>query len=338
VLNVVIGFFFLAAAIVVIAVWLESYERKEMALNRGPFFQSLLRGGVDPLIIVDARIVLGNVYFVSSTHANKGDTDGRGQTPDDPFATLDYAVGKCTANQGDLIIALPGHVETVSSAGLLDLDVAGITLQGIGQGSLQPKIDFTTAATADVDIDAANITMRGFTFEASFADLAAVVDVNAADFTIEDCRFLAPVTDENALIWILGATANTSPRIIVRRCWFQDKDAQNTHAISLPGTSDGCIIEHNVFHGFYETAAIGAAGAVTNILIRHNLIQNTDTDADACINLAASSTGIIAYNGVGAALAGDATTNITASTGVVLIENYSVDTGDRQGVLDPIAT
>lgn len=278
---------------------------------------------------------IGNVFFVNSVN---GSATGNALSPESALSTIDAAVALCTANNGDVIVVLPGHVETVTAAGGLDLDVAGITILGIGSGTTQPKIDFTTATTADVDIDAANITIENIQFEASFADIVAVVDVNATDCTIRNCRFIAPTTDENALIWILGATSTTSSRLTVEDCWFQDKDAANTHAISLPGTSDGCVIRRNVMHGFYETAAIGAAGAVTNILVANNLIQNTDTDADACILLAASSTGIVAYNGVGAALGADATTNISCSTGCVLIQNYSVDTGDRQGILDPAAT
>lgn len=278
---------------------------------------------------------VGNVFFVDSA---TGSSSGPGYTPHNAFATIDQAVGACTANNGDLILVMPGHTETVTAAGGLDLDVAGITIRGLGQGTKMAKVDFTTANTADVDVDAADITIENIQFEASFADIAAAVDVNAANCTIRNCKFLSPTTDENAVIWILGATSTTSNYLTVEGCWFEGKDAANTHAISLPGTSNGCVIKNNVFHLFAETAVIGAAGAVTNILIQGNLIQNADTDADACINLAASSTGIVAYNGVGAALAADATTNITASTGVVLIENYSVDTGDRQGVLDPAAT
>jgi hypothetical protein len=52
----------------------------------------------------------------------------------------------------------------------------------------------------------------------------------------------------------------------------------------------------------------------------------------------ANTTGIGARNVVGAALGCNATTNITVGSSAVLAENYSVDVGDRQGVLDPIAT
>ena len=51
----------------------------------------------------------------------------------------------------------------------------------------------------------------------------------------------------------------------------------------------------------------------------------------------ASCTGIVANNRIGIALAGDATTGVSADA-CALLENYVVDTGDRQGVLDPAAT
>lgn len=282
---------------------------------------------------------VGSHFFVNSAHAAAGTSSGHGYTPDAPLTTIDAAVALCTANAGDIIWVGPGHVETVSAAGGLDLDVAGITIRGIGNGSLQPKVDLTTADTADVDIDAANITIENLQFEASFADIAAVIDVNSDDCTIRNCRFLAPVATENAKIWILGATAAGSDRLTVEGCYFSDKDTANTHAISLAdGTADGVTIKDCIMHGFYETAAIGGTGALTNITILNNYILNADTDADACIALSGSPTGIVARNIVGSALACNATTNINVGAGCVLAENYSVDIGDRQGVLDPAGT
>src|SRR5262245_489587 len=122
-----------------------------MPITRSPFLASRVYGHGD-LIIADARFGPANIFFVQSTHANAGDAANKGQTPDQPFATLDYAIGRCTADQGDVIIVLPGHVETVSAAGELDIDVAGITIVGVGSGSKQPKVVLDTATTADVDI------------------------------------------------------------------------------------------------------------------------------------------------------------------------------------------
>ena len=77
----------------------------------------------------------GKVYWVSSVNGSNGN-DGTFQKP---FGTLDYAVGRCTANAGDIIVAMPGHVETVIAAAGLDLDVAGICILGLGAGSLRPR-------------------------------------------------------------------------------------------------------------------------------------------------------------------------------------------------------
>jgi len=307
-----------------------------MATNRTALFSRRQPGGV--FTIDDIAEHPGAIFFVGSTVTGATNSVGFGKNPDAPFATIDYAVGQCTASKGDVIYVLPGHAETVSGAGGLDLDVAGISIIGLGNDALRPQITLGTATTADIDVDAANIRLENVDIVAAFDDIAVAVDVNAAGFTIRNCRFLEPTADKNFLIAILGAAANGSPRITVEGCRFESVDAANTAAISLPGTSNGCIIRDCYFQGVFEDSAILTAGVVTRIEVTGNLIQNTDDEADSCIKLAANSTGIVAYNGVGAALGGDATTNINTGGSIVLIENYSVDTGDRQGVLDPAAT
>lgn len=293
--------------------------------------------GAGPAFILDNRFCPGNIFFVQSTHSNAHDTVGSGRTPNNPFATIDYAVGQCTANQGDLIIVLPGHAEVVSAAGGLDLDVAGITILGIGNGSLQPTVTLDTATTADVDIDAANITVENIHFVANFADIAAAIDVNSDDFTVRKCRFTAAAVNMNAKIWIQDAAAGGSDRITVEDCYCLDRDAANTHFINLSGTGDGHVIRRNTLLVDCGTACIGGAGVVTNVNISDNVISNAATDADSGINLDATATGIIVGNRVAIALAGDVTTGISAAA-CGLLENYVVDTGDRQGVLDPVAT
>src|SRR5262245_44934865 len=135
-----------------------------MSLSRSPFMQSRTSGGTGPLVLADGRFAPGNVFFVQSTQSNAGDSAGHGQTPDAPFSTIDYAVGQCTANQGDIIVVLPGHVEVVTAAGGLALDVAGIRIVGLGEGDLKPRVNFTTADTADCNVDADDITVEGLVF------------------------------------------------------------------------------------------------------------------------------------------------------------------------------
>lgn len=287
--------------------------------------------------VVSDRVIYpsGSIFWVHSGTGTNG--AGYGQNPDAPLASLDYAVGLCTASKGDVIVAMPGHAETVSAAAGLDLDVAGITIIGVGNGSLQPTVTLDTANTADIDVDAANITVEGIHFIANFQDIAAAIDVNADDFTLRKCRFSEAGTNLNALIWVQDAAAGGSDRITIEDCLVITPDNTNTHFINFAGTGTGHVIRRNVLIGDWGTACIGGAGVITYCVVADNYISNQAADADTCINLAATATGIVANNRVGANLVGNATTNITA-TGCMMCENYSVDIGDRQGVLDPIAT
>src|SRR3989304_7620664 len=138
--------------------------------------------GVPVLPGIGGNIYTGNVYFVSSTSTTRSDSPSAG-TKDAPFASLDYAVGRCTASNGDVIIAMPGHIETVAADNGLAIDVAGITFIGVGNGSLRPTIN-VTATTADVEISAANTTMCNFLFTGGIDVITGVVNISAADCTL----------------------------------------------------------------------------------------------------------------------------------------------------------
>lgn len=279
-------------------------------------------------------ITTGSIFFVHSGTGTNG--AGYGNNPDAPVASIDYAVGLCTADKGDVIYVMPGHAETVSAAAGLDLDVAGITIRGIGNGSLQPTVTLDTATTADVDVDAANITVENIHFRANFADVAAAIDVNADDFTLRKCRFSEVATDMNAKIWVQDAAAGGSDRITIEDCHAVAKDAANTHFVNFSGTGDGHVVRRNVLIGDWGTMCIGGAGVVTNATIADNYISNAATDNDSCINFAATATGICMRN---LACGGAAQANGITATAMALAENYyGVVTEDLSAILEPIAT
>src|SRR4051812_41694686 len=99
--------------------------------TKSPFVVEAAQGSF-PAYLLDSRFCPGNVFWVQSTSANAGDSAGKGRSPGAPFATIDYAVGQCTAGQGDVILVLPGHVETVTAAAGVALDVAGVSVVGLG--------------------------------------------------------------------------------------------------------------------------------------------------------------------------------------------------------------
>jgi hypothetical protein len=301
--------------------------------NLIPGFAATSQPGSNKVVFHSLADGNGSKFYVDS---GSGSNNNSGLSPDQPVATIDYAVGLCTSNQGDIIYVLPGHAETVSAAGGLDLDVPGITIIGFGDGANQPTVTLDTATTADVDIDSANVTVRNIHFIAGFADVVAAIDVNADDFTIEGCRFTGDNAGLNANIWIQDAGAGGSDRITVENCYCEDRDAANTHFINFAGTGNGHRIVGNVLHGDFGTMAIGGAGVITNCLIRDNIINNAATTVDSCINLAGTATGSV-YNNHCAGAAAQAN-GVTATACLISQNYYGVLAEDLSAILDPIAT
>lgn len=201
-------------------------------------------------------LIKGQAFYVDSATGSNS-YDGTSWTK--AVATLDYAVGLCTAGRGDIIFLAPGHAETGTAAAFADLDVAGITVQGIGSGSLKPTFTFGTATTCDWDIDAANVTVRNVRFVNAIDSLAAFIDCNSDYFTIEDCEFVTSSTLE-AVCFIDMAT--TKDYLTVRRCRFeQPTDPAGSDGGAGTGgiylvDSEYILVQDCWFVGNFETACI----------------------------------------------------------------------------------
>ena len=281
----------------------------------------------------------GRRVFVNATTGN--DAGGAGDSPDNPVASIDYALGLCTASAGDIIYLMPGHAETVGVTGAagLTLDVAGVKIIGLGGRTTRPAILIDGFADTYISITGADTYFDNVTFKAGHADIAIACAVAADGVEFHNCSWEENVSTENFLICIDDGGANVTDRLVVENCEFIQPDTSNTFAISFGAAQDRCVIRNNVFLGFWETTAIGGAGVVTNLICTGNLIQNRDTDADQCILFPDNSTGVVSDNRVHGAVAAGATTNISCGTKMALFENYSVDAaGDVSGVLDPVAT
>jgi hypothetical protein len=194
---------------------------------------------------------LGKVLFV---HAGTGAGANDGLSADFPLATFDQAVNKCTNNAGDVIIGLPGHAESIVAAGGLDLDVIGVTVIGYGSGSNRPTITFTTATTADMDIDAANVTIVNLLFVAGIDALVAPIDVNAADFKMLNCETRDVAGSYQTVDFIL--TDDNCDRFVISG-WKHtgDSAAGAETAISVIG-GDDWVIEDFWIYGNFSVAAI----------------------------------------------------------------------------------
>lgn len=236
-----------------------------------------------------------NVFYVYS--GTGADTLGNdyGKSWKKPFATLEYAIGQCTAIRGDVIIVMPGHNEGISSAAAIDFDVIGITVIGVGQGSLMPTIDFDDAA-ASVAIGADNVTLFNLRFRVSANAVTVGLDIeDGADYArVERCQFgfAETATDEFAIALRTGDASNGAEII---DCQFHAGAQAAVNAILFNKDTDGTILKGNWITGTYSTAPIaGATTASTNLLIEKNVLYTQGT-ADT-FNLVAASTGILTDN------------------------------------------
>ena len=96
-----------------------------------------------PIIGAGPIMTTGRVLFADNAHPLASDSPNGG-TKERPFRTIDYAIGQCAANAADHIIVGPAHVETLSGAGQLTLDVAGVSIIGVGNRGNRPTIALGT--------------------------------------------------------------------------------------------------------------------------------------------------------------------------------------------------
>ena len=126
-------------------------------------------------------IVAGTTYYVDSTNAAAADATTRaGTSRDEPFATLDYAIGRTTASKSDTIVLLPGHAETTTA---IAVDVAGIRIIGLGSGRNRPALTATAAATDLINVSVANIYIENVRLVGAASACTALLDIAGADFT-----------------------------------------------------------------------------------------------------------------------------------------------------------
>lgn len=232
----------------------------------------------------------GKVWWVHSVTGGDGNP---GTTPEQPFKTLDYAVCRCTAGNGDIIVCMPGHVETVVAAGGLALDVADICIVGLGAGSSRPTINFTTSVNADMNVDAANISMYNILFLGGIDALVAPIDVNAADFTLTNCEY-RDVTGQATDVILGDANAD---RLWIENYYHNGAAAAGANsAIALNG-SDNPVIKNFKIVGNFAVGAIDVRTApVVDADISNGYIW-TKNSADLCIiDTITTSTGKIGPN------------------------------------------
>jgi len=246
-------------------------------------------------IVQDLSEHPGNVWFVDSTHAKASDASGMGYNPGAPFATIDYAVAACTASNGDTIYVMPNHVETIDAAGALDLDVIGISVVGLGEGDARPVLNWT-AVDGTVTVDAADITVKNLRFTQGIDVIVVMWDVNADDFTMEDCEFVeAAAAQAVSLIDVDGGGANACDNLHLYRVKAIQRAAGADQVVDLAQIQDGVEIVGCHFDADCENGVVYSPAILTDVLVKDNIIKNRQA-GDHAIEFSDAAIGFIIDN------------------------------------------
>lgn len=274
-----------------------------------------------PVLGSGGDVTTGNIYFV---HSGTGSDGNNGTDKETPFATIDYAIGKCTANNGDIIYVMPGHDENPTTS--ITADVAGIWIRGLGHGTSRPTITFGALAAA-LDITAASVRVTGLRFDLGTvaATVTNAINITADAAWVEGCETVVHATSQ--FTNLLTATDAQFVKIYNNK-FYSLQAAGATSGIVVDGCDDIEIVGNLVSGHFGEHALDNTTPASCDEILRAYIADNTfkndsATAGDMAVELDADATGVFARNMLSGGLA---TTAANYDIGnMSSLESYIVD-------------
>lgn len=256
--------------------------------NMDMYFARVFSNGAE---VLGSGFTTGTTFYVSSAVTN-----GDGRSPQTAISTIDAAIGLCTANKGDRIIVMPGHTETVTAAAGIALDVAGVTIVGLGRGSARPTVNFTTVVGASFSVTAANCYVENILFTGGLDALTNPIHIQAADFTL--VNFETRDVTGQATDFIL--TTDAADRFYISGWKHSGAAAAGADtAISIVGGDDWVIEDFDIYGNFAVAGIENVTTASNRIRIgggsRYSYIW-TENAADVAVTMAAATTGSIGPN------------------------------------------
>ena len=277
----------------------------------------------------------GKVFWVYNgttlDTGHKNGSNGNKGTFNAPFATLDYAVGQCRANKGDIIFLKPGHSETLSATSVA-VDVAGIAIVGLGQGSNRPT--FNATATGSIfPVSAANVLVHNILFTGGIDAVVSMISVSAADVVLSSVE----VRDVTGEIVVGILTTASADRLLVDGFVYDGAVGDGaTAAIALVGGDRIEIKNFNIDGDFSVSAIDVRTTAATRLSVHDGKFYNRDAAVDTVIkDTITASTGIMGPNLIISLEehAANVTEAITGATFRVIDNVYVVNLDNEKAML-----
>jgi len=272
------------------------------------------------------------IVFVDS--GNSASTNG-GTARNDALPTIDAAVGKCSANDGNVIYVMPGHAETASTQ--VTMDVAGVTVLGAGVGRSRPAITANASAVDLFNVTAANCKLMNLRLVGA-ASSTALLNLAATDFSAENCVFEHGAAPLQAV-----TVASGSSRFSFTNCrWVGTADGPDTALIVEASSVDEWVIRDCDFnYGTFgcDLGCILSSKRNSGYIIDRCVFVGMDTVAiDFNSSSSANCDGIISNCDI--AMGAD-TANIDTAIdagGSGIVNTFGTDNPDSAGSRIPVQT
>ena len=232
--------------------------------------------------LLDGFVVTGSVFYCDPTSGSDNNT---GQTKSEAKATMNAAIGLCTAGAGDVIVRMRG-TETVTET--IAFDVSGVTVVPEIQGfspwfngeyfATLADTTFTDGPVATITASGVGIAGLGFVSRdtgATFYSGAALLIGGAADATpygthIYACRFPKWAVDNRIGIAVEGST-----NVTIEKCDFEGVGANFDAGIYIQGATQNINVLGNHFRQCTAGVQAGAfAGGGPHMFMGHNIQED----------------------------------------------------------------
>lgn len=294
-------------------------------MSRTSIFSRKQSGGV--YAIEDLGNSTGERFFVDSS----GSATNPGTNPDAPISTIDAAIAKCTAGQGDIIYVMPGHAETVTAA--ITMDVAGVSIIGLGEGGLRPivtpngVIDAVTITAADCRVENVEFAIPGT--DAQTAD----INIAAAGAVIKDTVHHGSTTALNK-VDIITITAAGHDAKILGSVIYNDV-VEVVAGITLEGAAKRVWIEDVVVHDSvgFTSGAIRDSATALQLTLKNCIFTNAK--ADTVVAEFGNNTTGVAFNCFWNGRHTTIASNVTPGTGMNFFNCLGVEEAAKNAIAIP---
>lgn len=271
-------------------------------------------------------------FYVRSTGRQSFDPPALGNL----LSTVNGAAALARANFGDTVIALSGHVESISGTDVWSSSVAGMHVVGVGTGTERPTMTFPSSGTTTTTfkMDDANVVYDNMVFfePAGTGPQAVGFTVTGAGNTIQNC-YIRPAGATQVLTIVISVGTGADDfhfinNLMVGGAGVVTDGIKVTAAVKRPVISGNYIS----IYGGATVGCIRFTGAAIDMLITKNTLLNQTASSRYCIVGVAAMTGMISYNTLGQLrlTSGDPTAAINTpgsagatGPGLFLVENYA---------------